>query len=448
MSQRRVLVVGLLLAGGILALEPGMAISQSSKEVYRVPVTGTIELGIAPFIMRSIEEAEAAGAAAVILDIDTPGGRVDAAEQIADALQDATVPVYAFLNRRAFSAGALISLATDGIFMLPGSVMGAVTPVSGTGEKAPEKIVSAMRSEMRALAEARDLDPAVAEAMVDEELAIPGVVNEGKLLTLTTEEAIELGYAKEVASWDALLAELGLAGAEVVNMEINWAERVVRFFSHPVVSPFLLSIGFPGLIIEIKSPGFGMAGMAGLLSLSLFFGSHMLLGLAGWEDLIVFGVGAVLLAVEVLMVPGFGLFGILGGIGIVAGIYLSLIGSLPTMPDLRQAGLVLSSTVLLTVVTAWALLRSLPGSRRLAESGILLQTRTDRSKGYESAHRRPELVGREGTAITDLRPAGTGLFGDERLDVVTESQWIEEGTPIRILASEGYRHIVRPVDSE
>src|SRR5690606_24459632 len=130
---------------------------------------------LAPFIARAIDEAAAAGAAAVILDIDTPGGRVDAAEQIADAIRDADVPVYAYVNRRAFSAGALIALATDGIFMLPGSVMGAATPVTGTGEKAPEKIVSAMRSEMRALAEARGLDPRVAEAMVDESVGVEGL---------------------------------------------------------------------------------------------------------------------------------------------------------------------------------------------------------------------------------------------------------------------------------
>jgi len=129
--------------------------AHAQAPVYRVPVTGVVELGLAPFIERSLEEAEAAGASAVILDMDTPGGRVDAAQRIADALQDSPVPVYTLVNRRAFSAGALIALATDEIYMRPGSVLGAATPVDGSGEKASEKIVSAMRSEMRALAEAR-----------------------------------------------------------------------------------------------------------------------------------------------------------------------------------------------------------------------------------------------------------------------------------------------------
>ncbi len=438
---------GVVLAAALAAALPAGAGAQAGSDadvVYRVPVTGVIEQGLAPFVERSLAEAEASGARAVILDVDTPGGRVDAAQRISDALRDATVPVYAYVNRRAFSAGALISLATDSVFMRSGSVIGAATPVSGSGEKAPEKIVSAMRSEMRALAEARGLDPAVAEAMVDESLAIPGVVEEGKLLTLTTEEAVELGYAHAVDGWADVQRAVGAPDARVRDMEVNWAERIVRFLTHPVVSPFLLSLGFLGLLVEIKSPGLGVAGAAGLLSLALFFGSHHIIGLAGVEDLILVGAGLVLIAVEVFLVPGFGVFGVLGGLGLMAGIYLSLLGNLPTMPDFAQAGVVLSVTLLLVVVTAWALIRTLPGSGRLARSGVFLLAEGEREQGWESAHRRPELIGRKGEAVTDLRPSGTGLFGDERLDVVTQSQWIEEGTPIEIVASEGYRHVVRP----
>src|SRR5688500_10169635 len=170
-------------AAGFLLLAalatPGMAQKPQKGAVVRVPVHGVIELGIAPFIARSIREAEAEGARAVILDIETPGGRIDAAQQIVNAIKEAKVPVYAYVNRRAFSAGAMIALATDRIYMRPGSVIGAATPVDGGGTKAPEKIVSAMRSEMRALAEARKLDPRIAEAMVDVSIAIPGVVEKG-----------------------------------------------------------------------------------------------------------------------------------------------------------------------------------------------------------------------------------------------------------------------------
>jgi membrane-bound serine protease (ClpP class) len=419
--------------------------AQMAGVVHRVPVTGVVELGMAPFIERSLQEAAAAGAVAVILDMDTPGGRVDAAERISDALTDSPVPVYTLVNRRAFSAGALIALSTDHIYMRPGSVIGAATPVDGAGTKAPEKIVSAMRSEMRALAEAAGLDPEVAAAMVDEDIEIEGVVEAGKLLTLTTEEASDLGYATEVDDLAALLDELGHSGASVVTASANWAERVVRFFSNPVVAPFLLTLGFLGLITEIKTPTFGMAGAAGLIALALFFGSHMIVGLAGLEDVIIFGLGLVLLGVEMFLIPGFGLFGLLGGIGVMAGLFLSLLGGLPTSPDFARAGLVLSTTVVLIAVSAWVVIRSLPGSSRLARSGIFLLDRTDREIGYESSHPRSDLIGLAGRAITDLRPSGTALFGDERIDVVSESAWITEGTPVRIVSAEGYRHVVREI---
>jgi membrane-bound serine protease (ClpP class) len=433
------------LAAAVLALPAAV---HGQGVVYRVPVTGVVELGMAPFIERSLEEAAEQGMVAVVLDMDTPGGRVDAAERIADAISDASVPVYTLVNRRAFSAGALIALSGRGIYMRPGSVIGAATPVDGAGETAPEKIVSAMRSEMRALAEARGLDPTIAEAMVDPDIEVEGVVEAGKLLTLTTEEAVGVGYAIEVEDFAALLSLIGAEGAEVRTSEVNWAESVVRFFSNPIVAPFLLTLGFLGLIVEIKTAGFGLAGAAGLLSLSLFFGSHLIVGLAGLEDIIIFVVGLGLLGVEVFLIPGFGLFGVLGAAGILAGLYLSLMGSLPTTADFTRAGLVLTTTVLLIAVTAWVMIRSLPGSSRLAKSGIFLLQRTDRSIGYQSAEPRRDLVGVVGKAITDLRPSGTGIFGDERIDVVSESEWITEGTPIRIISAEGYRHVVRPVDDK
>jgi len=402
--QRTYLTAAAVLVAGLVGWPSG-AHAQDAPLVFRVPVTGTVDMGLAPFIERAIREAEGAGVSVVVLDIDTPGGRVDSAERIADAISDSGVPVYAFVNRRAFSAGALIALATQGIYMRPGSVVGAVTPVDGAGTKAPEKIVSAMRSEMRALAEARGLDPAIAEAMVDESLAVPGVVDAGRLLTLTTDEAVRIGYATETEDFATLLDELGVTGAEVTDFGVNWAERFVRFFSNPVVAPFLLSLGFLGLIVEVKTATFGLAGLAGALSLSLFFGSHLILGLAGWEDLLLVGAGALF----------------------------------------SQAGTVLSATLVILLVSGWALLRHLPKSTRLFQSGIFLGTRTDRAIGYESSERRTDLVGAEGVAATDLRPSGVGIFDDERVDIVSQSEWIEEGTPVRVVSAEGYRRVVRPI---
>ncbi|MEX0856452.1 MAG: NfeD family protein [Gemmatimonadota bacterium] len=446
-SSKSFSVATLAVVFSLLAYPPGEVEGQPqaprSGPVYRVPVTGEVELGLAPFIERGLREAVAAGASAVVLDIDTPGGRVDAAERIADALNDSQVPVFAYINRRAFSAGAMISLATHRIYMRPGSNMGAVTPVTADGARAPEKIVSAMRSTMRSLAEARNLDPAVAEAMVDEGIEVTGVSNAGSLLTLTTEEAVSLGYAVEVADWDALMAEIGTTGNAIVDMEVNWAERIVRFLSNPLVSPFLLSLGFLGLLIEIRTPGIGVAGVAGGLALSLFFGSHLIVGLAGFEGVLIFSAGVVLLLVEAFLIPGVGVFAALGTLAVLTGVFMSLLGGLPTTGDFTRAGGVLLWAIALVMLSSWVLLKRLPENRRLTNLGIFLGQQTSRDTGFVSQERRADLLGAEGVAITDLRPSGTGQFADERVDVVSESEWIEHGSPIRIVASEGYRHVVR-----
>lgn len=436
-----------LLCGALLALAGSAAAAQETPAphgpVYRIPVTGTVEMGLAPFVQRSLKEAEKAGAAAVVLDMDTPGGRVDAAEQIADALRDTEVPTYTFVNRRAYSAGALIALATDGIFMRPGAVLGAATPVDGEGKKAPEKIVSAMRSEFRALAEERGLDPRVAEAMVDEEIEIPNVVARGKLLTLSTAEAERLGFATAVADFPGVLAHLRAPAAEVVESRVNWAERLVRFFTNPLVAPFLLSLGFLGLIVEMKTPSFGLAGLAGATSLGLFFGSHLIVGLAGWEVLILLAVGVILILVEVLILPGFGVAGIAGIVALGASIILSLVGSMPTLSDVLIAFNILGISMLAVGLIAWQMIRHLPNDRRAGK--LLLQDVMSRESGYLSNPPRAGFVGAQGIAHTHLRPSGTGLFGEEQVDVVSEGAYIPAGTPIRVIRSEGYRHVVTAV---
>ncbi|HWV56553.1 MAG TPA: nodulation protein NfeD [Longimicrobiales bacterium] len=435
----------------ITVFAPGSALAQAGggevggRTVYRVPVTGVIELGLAPFIERSLREAAEAGADAIVLEIETLGGRVDAAQRIANALGDSPVPTYAYINRRAISAGAMIALATDRIFMREGAVMGAATPVTADGEYTSEKIVSAMRSEMRALAESHGLDPAVAEAMVDEDVEIPGVIEAGKLLTLTTDEAEQVGYATRVVDWDDVMRHIGMVGADVRTTEVNWAESLVRFLTHPIVSPLLLTIGMLGLIFEIKSPGFGLPGIAGVLGIGLFFGSHVLVGLAGWEELILLGIGAVLLGIEIFVVPGFGIFGIAGILGILSSMYLSMIGDIATRADFGQAAGALSASLLAVIALGWVLVRRLPRSRRLEKSGIVLAEETRREGGYVSIAARSDLVGATGTALTDLRPAGAAEFNGERVDVVADANWIPAGTPIRVVRSEGYRIVVRPV---
>ncbi len=428
----------LALATALLAFQPVSASAQQAL-VYRIPVTGTIELGLAPYIARGIEQAHAERATVIVLDIDTPGGRIDAAQQIVRAVTGSELPIYALVNTHAWSAGAVIALAADSIYMTPGSSIGAATPVTGGGQKAPEKIVSAMRSEMRALAERRGLDPRIAEAMVDEEIAIDGVIEEGKLLTLTAQESVQLAVAVAVVEdLDALVERQELAGAAVETVGINWAEQLVRFLSNPFVAPLLLSIGTLGLIIEIKTPSFGIAGFVGLASLAAFFGSHLIVGLAGLEEVILLGAGLVALGIEVFVVPGFGVAGMIAILCIGSAIFLALIGNLPTWGDVTRASGILFTTAMIVVAAIYVLVRHLPAARR--SRGIFLRAATDRAHGYIAGSTRDDLVGLEGVAITDLRPAGTVKVGDERLDVVSDVGFVARG--------KSYRHVVEPIDEQ
>jgi membrane-bound serine protease (ClpP class) len=417
----------------------------AQEEVHRITVSGVIELGLAPYVARGIDEANQAGAAAIVLDIETPGGRIDAAQQIVRAVIESDIPVYALVNTHAWSAGAVIALAADAIYMVPASSIGAATPVTGAGEKASEKIVSAMRSEMRALAERRGLDPRIAESMVDEEIAIDGVIEEGKLLTLTAQEAVRLGVAAaEVDGLEGLFDRVGIERPEVVTVRINWAEKLVRFLSNPIVAPLLLSIGTLGLIIEIKTPSFGIAGLVGVLSLGAFFGSHVIVGLAGLEEFILLGIGLIALLLEVFVVPGFGIAGVIALLCIGASVFLALLGSIPTWSDMARASGVLFAAALIVIAAVYALVRHLPSRR--GTRGFFLKAATSKDTGYISGVAREDLVGTEGVALTDLRPSGTIKIGAERLDVVSDIGFVPKGTRVRVIRTESYRHVVEPLD--
>ncbi|MEO7403656.1 MAG: hypothetical protein ABIU95_08315, partial [Burkholderiales bacterium] len=302
----------------LLALVTSPLAQDKRPVVYVAPIEGIIDLGLAPFVTRVLDEATQARAAAVVLEINTFGGRVDAAVQIRDAVLGAKVRTIAFVNKRAISAGALIALSAENIVMAGGGTIGAATPVQmgKAGEPAAavgEKTVSYVRKEFRATAESRKRPPLLAEAMVDADVAIPGIIEKGKLLTLTTEEALKHKLIDMRAdTLESALEKLGLGSPELRSVAPNWAENVVRFLTHPVISSLLITIAMLGIIIEIRTPGFGIPGALGITSLSLFFWGHWLVQLAGWEELLLGVVGIILLALEVLVIPGFGIAGLLG----------------------------------------------------------------------------------------------------------------------------------------
>jgi membrane-bound serine protease (ClpP class) len=416
--------------------------------VYVAPIEGIIDLGLAPFVTRVLTEAADARADAVVLEINTHGGRVDGAVLIRDALLRARIPTVAFVNKRAISAGALISLAAEKIVMAEGGTIGAATPVriGAPGEGArpvDEKTVSHMRKEFRATAEVRKRPLLIAEAMVDPDVAIPDVTDKGKLLTLTTVEALKLGVADARADdLAAVLEHLGLPDAEVRRPALNWAEQLVRFFTHPVLSSVLMTIGILGIIVELRTPGFGVPGAIGVASLGLFFWGHWLVRLAGWEEILLVAAGLLLLALEIFVIPGFGLAGILGIVALLAGLALSLVGAGATGAHVLQAVGRVSLSLLIAIGAAFALLRLLP---RLPQGrSLVLHAGLDARAGYASA---PEAdrqwIGKRGTAATPLRPAGMALLEGERVDVVSQGEYIEADAPIVVVRVDGNRIVVR-----
>lgn len=322
----------ILMAVGILlpAFAPPVTAQAdpAAGQVYIVPIQGTIEPGISAFLERSLDEAVEAGAAYVVLDINTPGGRLDTVLQMRDMILDSPVPVVAWVNREAFSAGALITIASDEIWMAPGAVFGAATPVlGGTGETADEKTVSAVRSTFRATAEETGRDPLIAEAMVDPAVVVEGLDSATTLLTLSTDQALAWDYADGVAAdIPEVLTALGVPDATVTEMELSPIEQFVRWITDPVFASLLITGGLFLIIADALFAGFGIAALAGVACLGLFFWGHLLAGLAGWEDLLLIALGIVLIGVEIFVIPGFGVAGISGLVALAAGLILSMTG--------------------------------------------------------------------------------------------------------------------------
>jgi len=429
----------------------------AGSTVLVFPVEGNIDLGIAAFLERSLGGRD--DLQTVVLEINTFGGRVDAAVQMRDLLMETDIPTIAYVHPRAISAGALIALSCDVIAVAPGSSMGAATPVQVQGgEAAPveAKYVSYLRGEFRSTAESQGRDGTVAEAMVDASVVVEGLVSAEELLTLDDAQALSTGIADvRVGDLGELLAVLGLESANRETPQISWAERLVRFLTDPVVGGLLMSIGMLGIAIELYSPGVGLPGAVGVTCLALFFFGHFMTHLAGIEEIVLIGIGLVLLALEAFVIPGFGVAGIAGLIVLALGLVLALVGldlrvSLQT-GDLWLAALRVAASLGLAVMAFAAFLYVAPQSR-FGQWLVLKETvrgqASRRGIRGEQKLSDAELMGRTGIVLSDLRPSGSARFGSERVDVISEGAWVPKGTEIKVVEVRGSRVVVRPVDDE
>ena len=339
----------------ILFLTLGSSIAEESKKnIYVVPIQDTIDLGIPAFVNRAISAAEKNSAELIIFDIDTFGGRVDAATQIKDAISATDITTIAFINRRAISAGSLISLSCDQIYMTDGGTIGATSVVDMSGSKQSEKSQSYMREEMAATAEKAGKNTDIARGMVDEELSFEFLVingdslkvddiegrKEGKLITLTTELALKYNIADgKSESVEELLSNLGIENYNIITLSENWSEDLVRFLTDPTISSLLTTFGTIGIISELYSAGWGIGGTIGIVCLTLALGASYLTQLASSMDLLIIFSGLLLLVVEFIAIPGFGFFGI-AGIGVLFyGLYLLLIPDVPVSDEIYSQAL-------------------------------------------------------------------------------------------------------------
>ncbi|SJZ96389.1 NfeD family protein [Selenihalanaerobacter shriftii] len=420
------LVLGLLIGGvGHRALA-----NNNNKLVYQIPVKGTIDLGLAKFISRGIQQAEEENADAILLSIDTFGGLVKASTEIRDTILKTDVPVIAYVENRAWSAGALITTASDQIYMNSGSSIGAA-------ETRPkeEKFISAFRKEFESTAEKTGRDPKLAAAMVDARVQIDGVVEQGQILTLTAKEAEKLTFINGVVNnREEALIQGGYHQAEVRIINSNLKENLARFTSNPLVSTILLTIGFIGLILEGITLGWGASGSVGLLSLGLYFAGRLIAGTTGFGLILFFILGIFLLALEVLVVPGFGITGIGGIIAVLSSLFFSFenkdvaiyVITISTMSSI--VGILIALKYFITSTT-W--------------SRIELSTAQTKEDGYISNRDNQGLVGKQGITITPLRPAGVAQIGDQRKDVVSEGGFISKEQRVEVIAARGRRIVVR-----
>lgn len=418
-------------------------------------IDGEITLTEAAYVKRLVDTATREDYAVLALRLNTFGGRVDAAVAIRDALLDLEIPSVVWIDRRAISAGALISLACTRIAMAEGGTIGAAMPITaGPGAEAAqpveEKILSYFRQEMRSTAEARGRNGDIAEAMVDADKEIDGVSEKGKLLTLTTTRALELGFADiEAKSLEEALAGLELSGTQTA-LERSWAEQVAGLLTSSAVASLLLVGMLLFGYLEFQTPGFGIFGFTSITCFLLLYFGHTLVNLAGWEELLLFAIGAILLAIELFVLPGFGIVGVLGALSILIAAAMVVSTGSWTAPTLdnpfTERALVRVSLAALTALVMMVLAaRFLPSSPNSPFGGRLVLARRDRDSATTSHPEQSSLVGARGQAVTPLRPTGKAIFVGIRRDVVSEAEFLDAGTTVEVLRISGAQLVVRRV---
>lgn len=453
----------------LTVLSPGSSSAQSSvKKIYVIPIRENIEPPLVYLVRRGVKEAMQAKADVLILDMNTDGGRVDVTQEIIEILNQFKGKTVTFVNRKAFSAGAFISFATQKIYMAPQSVIGAAAPImlspgGGGVEAMPDtvevKMSSAISALVRANAQKNGHNVEVADAMVKKtkELKIDGkVLNEkGQILTLTDLEAKEeygeppkaLLSAGTVESFGALLKELDLNGAAVTRISPTGAEKLGTWIN--AISPLLLIAGVIGVYIEFKTPGFGLPGIVGIIAFAIYFLGGYVAGFSGAEWIAVFIVGFALIASELFLHPGTILPGLIGAVLILVSLVMAMVDvypgapRIPTAQQLRVPLQEVGMALFVATMVALLIMRFFP--KTPLYGALVSQSASGVKSDLQQSQKQAARAGQIGVAISQLRPGGKAQFGDEIIDVISQGDLITKGQKVKIIGQSGTEAVVEAV---
>ena len=389
-----------------------------------------------------LEEASKSEYDIVVIEMDTYGGAVNDADDIRTRILDFNKPIYVWINKDAASAGALISIACDSIYMSSGASIGAATVVTGDGAQAPDKYQSYMRSIMRSTAEAKGRDPKIAEAMVDEDISVDSVSMEGKVITFSTKEAIKYGFCDaELNSVDEILVRQGIENYDITEFELGSAEGIISFFLNPIVSSILILLILGGLYFELQTPGIGFPIMASVTALILYLVPYYLNGVAENWEIVLFFVGIILIAIEVFIIPGFGVFGLFGLFTSIGSLILIMLNNdFFDFTFVLSKDLVSSSLSVLISVFSFLLLVLFGGVKitdTKAFKKIALEETQESSKGFISKKYSDELIGVKGKSFSVLRPSGKVIINEKIYDASTNGEFIEKNKNVEVISNEG-----------
>lgn len=423
--------------------------ANDSSLVYVFEINDEIAQPVWHNTLQMFEDAENLKADVIIIDLNTYGGQVDMADSIRTAILRSPIPVYVLINNNAASAGALISIACKKIYMMPGSTIGAATVVTEDGAPAIDKYQSYFRSKMRATAEVTGRDPDIAEAMVDQDIEIEGITKSGKLLTFTVTEAIANNFCeKEVSSIREVIKENGLNNAEVVKFKPTTIDKIIGFLVNPAVSGILIMLMMGGIYFELQSPGIGFPLAAAAVGATLFFAPLYIEGMADNWEIILFIVGILALAVEILIIPGTGITGILGVTFIVTGLTLSMVKNVNfDFSMVETDGLLMSFAVVLFSLLTMMIMTIVLLPKMLASGRfdrLVLTSEQNVNEGYIGIDTTIEqYVGQQAIVVSDLRPSGKIEINHRRFDASSAEAFISKGERVTVIGTDGPQLIVR-----